>query len=147
MTKEKPTLLNRLRAKGRLSAPEGLQLSGETSSGNDKVEVSNWDVSLQQDGELASSCTVTPLSTKNPIWYLSIYATAAGTDKLAVFATAQPSDQNYLNEHSVLLAGWTDLYDPNVEGNVIDSLVYGFVKTGENTVENFSFEKTFVLQT
>ncbi|HMF56056.1 MAG TPA: hypothetical protein VK619_06830 [Pyrinomonadaceae bacterium] len=94
-----------------------------------------------------SGCNVTPVSTKYPIWYLNIYATATGSDKLAVAGLVGATGTSSLSGKGVSVSGWTDLYDPNIEGNVIESLIYGFVRLDDDTVENFSFEKTVVLQT
>jgi hypothetical protein len=144
MSTEKSDLLKRLVAKGLLQAPEELQQSGEDGSGNNKVKVSGWDVSIADGDRLATGCVVTPVSAKNPISRLLMSATAVATDKLAVLAsvtlTGSPS------EEAVSMGGWTGVYDPSIDGNVIDSLIWGFVKVGD-TEENFSFEKRFVLPT
>lgn len=147
MSKETSNLLKRLKAKGQLKLPEGLEQSGETSSGNDKVKVSDWDVSLSAEGDLASGCKVTPISTKNPIWYMTLSLEATGANKLAAIASAQPADASgNLGAEGISLAAWTGLYDLKVDGNVIDSLITGYVKIGSNTVEEFSFEQRFVIQ-
>jgi hypothetical protein len=147
MSEETSNLIKRLKAKGHLKLAEGLEQSGETRSGNDKVKVSDWSVSLSAEGDLASGCKVTPISTKNPIWYMTLSLEATGTNKLAALASVQPAaGSGNLGAEGISLAAWTGLYDLKVDGNVIDSLIMGFVKTSSNTVEEFSFEQRFVIQ-
>src|SRR5215471_18376489 len=142
-TKEKTALVQRLAAMGKLRAPQGLQQSGEAGSANDYVTVSDWMAQLGPSGELTIGATVTPVS--SPIWYMTIYATATGVGKLADSPSASGVGTGVLSAGAVSLSSTTFLYDRSVDGNVIDSLIYGFVKIDANNVVNFSFEKTFVV--
>ncbi|HKF57546.1 MAG TPA: hypothetical protein VKJ45_18955 [Blastocatellia bacterium] len=143
MSKEKTTLLQRLTAMGKLKAPAGLQQSGEAGSANEYVTVSDWMAQLGPSGELSIGATLTPVS--SPIRDITIYATASGVGKLAESPSASGVGTGVLSAGSFSLSSTTFLYDPSVDGNVIDSVIYGFVKIDPNTVVNFTFEKTFVV--
>jgi len=95
---------------------------------------------------LLVSCIVTPVSPFYTIQSMGLYATATGNDKLAVVAIVGPKSLQVGQQSASLTAG-TNLFDPNVEGNVIDGLIYGHVIVGNETSETFSFEKKFVLET
>jgi hypothetical protein len=148
MSTEKSGLLERLTAKGMLNLPEGSEPSGEADPGNNKLRIDQWTAVLDQsqDGMLLVSCIVTPVSPFYTIQSMGLYATATGNDKLAVIAIVGPKSLQVGQQSASLTAG-TNLFDPNVEGNVIDGLIYGHVMVGNETSEPFSFEKKFVLET
>ena len=139
MPTEKSDLLNRL-----LKGPEELQQSGEDGPGNEKVKVSDWGVSVADGGRIAIGCDVTPVSTTNPISDLLIQAKPAGTDKLAALAIVTLT--SFPSEKTVSISGWTGLYDPSIDGNALDSRIWGHVRVGD-TDEVFNFETRLVIPT
>ena len=144
MSSKKSNMLNRLKAKGRVKLPEGLEPSGEDEFGNDKVVISDWDVIYQAGLYITCGGVVTPNSGSG-LFHLGIEITPTGVDKVAALGIMEIKNDDDLLKHSAVISCGTGLYDPNVEGNVIDSIISGYVKTGDK-LEFFEFAKTFIIQ-
>lgn len=129
-----------------LNLPEGSEPSGEADQGNDKVRIDLWNVLSGQKGALSANCTVTCLSPSYTIQQPGLYASVAESLRTAIFAIVGPTNLQ-VGEPSISLTATTELYDPNVEGHLIDSLIYGHVMVDNKTSELFAFEKKFVLGT
>lgn len=140
MSTPRVNLPNEITTNGQLDIVK-LRQAGAQATGNAYVDIQEWRVSYQE-ARLAASCTAVSKAPAEGIYLLMVDATSPNSSVVycQTITTVEP-DKAY--DDPLQVAAWTGLFSPNVQGNTVSCIIYGYVHLGGNTGDSFFFEKNF----